>query len=283
MTELRNIALTLEYDGTAFAGSQLQLGTRTVQGELEAAWTKLTGDAVRWSFAGRTDAGVHARGQVANAQVQTSYDLPTIQRALNALGPRDLGVREIHEVPLSFHARFSAWRRDYRYLILNERWPAPLLRTRMLHVPHPLDAKAMDVAIQQLVGEHDFVSFGTVSQGSTVRRCFEARCYQTVRDEHPVVVIEIAANGFLRHMVRAITGTLLQVGLGRLEPDDVGDILRRRDRAAGGAGAAPHGLYLESVRYEQTSHPSFGGPSSAERHIRSVDDWIAGKRISDDN
>ncbi len=250
MTDTRNIALTLEYDGTAFSGSQFQLGTRTVQGELEAAWTKLTGDTIRWSFAGRTDAGVHARGQVANARTETPYDLEAIQRALNALGPRDLGVREIREVPLDFHARFSAWRRDYRYLILNERWPAPLLRTRMLHVPQPLDVEGMDAAIRLLVGEHDFASFGTVSQGSTVRQCFEARCYDTIRDERRLVVIEISANGFLRHMVRAITGTLVQVGLGKLKPADVGTILQRRDRAAGGPGAGPHGLYLESVRYK---------------------------------
>lgn len=249
VTLIRNIALTLEYDGTAFSGSQFQLGTRTVQGELEAAWTKLTGDTIRWSFAGRTDAGVHARGQVANAQTQTLYDLETIQRALNALGPRDLGVREIREVPLDFHARFSAWRRDYRYLILNERWSAPLLHRRMLHVAQTLDVTAMNAAIQLLVGEHDFVSFGTVSNGSTVRRCFEARCFGTVSDERKLVVIEIAANGFLRHMVRAITGTLLQVGSGKLTPTDVGTILERRERAAGGPGAAPHGLYLESVRY----------------------------------
>lgn len=250
MAGIRNIALTLEYDGTAFAGSQFQVGERTVQGELEAAWTKLTGDTLRWSFAGRTDAGVHARGQVANAHTHTSYDLPTIQRALNALGPRDLGVRGIREVPLDFHARFSAWRRDYRYLILNERWPAPLLRTRMLHVPQALDVAAMDDGIRRLVGEHDFVSFGTVSQGSTVRQCFEARCFGMTSDDRQVVVIEISANGFLRHMVRAITGTLVQVGLGKLTPADVSTILQRRDRAAGGPGAAPHGLYLESVRYD---------------------------------
>jgi tRNA pseudouridine38-40 synthase len=198
-------------------------------------------------------------------RAHTRYDVGTIQRALNALGPRDLGVREIREVPLDFHARFSAWRRDYRYLILNERWPAPLVRTRMLHVPQELDVVAMDQGIRMLVGEHDFVSFGAVSHGSTIRRCFEARCFEMVDDGRRIAVIEIAANGFLRHMVRAITGTLVLVGLGRLAPADVRTILERRDRAAGGPAAAPHGLYLESVRYEQPPDVAPNGPRNRWR------------------
>src|SRR4051794_4892306 len=127
MDELRTIALTLEYDGTAFAGSQFQLGARTVQGELERAWAQFTGESVRWTFAGRTDSGVHARGQVAHVRTGCRHSILTIQRALNALLPPDLGIRAAWNAPADFHARFSARQRDYQYMILNDPWPAPLL------------------------------------------------------------------------------------------------------------------------------------------------------------
>lgn len=247
----RNIALTLEYDGTGFSGSQYQLGVRTVQGELEAAWQQFTAEALRWAFAGRTDAGVHARGQVANARSTTQHSLSVIQRAMNAILPADLAVREAREVDREFHARFSAWRRDYRYLILNERWPAPLLRTQMLQVPEPLDVAAMAHAVALLQGEHDFAAFGaaTTDGGSTVRQCFRADCRH---DEHlgrQVITMDLAANGFLRHMVRSVVGTLLLVGRGRLVPADMARILASRERARSGPTAPPHGLYLETVSY----------------------------------
>lgn len=219
-----------------------------MQGELEAAWARLTGEAVRWNFAGRTDAGVHARGQVANARTDTRHSLLTVQRALNALLPRDVAVREAREEQLAFHARFSAWRREYRYVILNETWPAPLLRKRALHVPEPLDTAAMDAAVRRLEGEHDFAAFGTTTGGTTVRQCFSARCRATEQDGRQVVV-ELAANGFLRHMVRAVVGTLLLVGRGRLAASDIDEILASRDRTTAGPNAPPHGLYLEAVRY----------------------------------
>ena len=219
-----------------------------MQGELEAAWTRLTGEAVRWNFAGRTDAGVHARGQVANTHTQTRHSLVTVQRALNALLPGDLAVREAREAQPAFHARFSAWRREYRYVILNERWRAPLLREQSLHVPEPLDVAAMDAAVRRLEGEHDFAAFGTVDGGTTVRRCFQAVCRANEQQGRQIVV-ELAANGFLRHMVRAVVGTLLLVGRGRLAASDIDQILASRDRAAAGPNAPPHGLFLEAVRY----------------------------------
>ncbi len=222
---------------------------RTVQGELERAWTAFTGESIRWNFAGRTDAGVHARGQVANARTATGHSLATIQRALNALLPEDMAVREVSEVPAEFHARFSAWRRDYRYDILNEPWPAPLLRERALHIREALDVEAMHRAIGALEGVHDFAAFGTATGTSTIRWCYHAACYALKRDERRVVTVELAANGFLRHMVRAIVGTLLMVGRGRLATDDLGRILASRDRAAAGPNVPAHGLYLESVRY----------------------------------
>ncbi len=239
----------LEYDGTGFAGSQFQGTARTVQGELERAWSSLTGEAIRWNFAGRTDAGVNARGQVANGRTASRHSTATVQRALNALLPEDLAVREVWEVPWSFHARFSATRRDYRYVILNRRYRSPLERRRALHVPEPLDEVAMHQAVRLLLGEHDFRAFGSVEHGGTVRHCYHATCYATDVDDHRMIYVELAANGFLRHMVRSVVGTLLLVGRGRQAPGTVEEILARRERAAAGPTAPPHGLYLESVRY----------------------------------
>lgn len=222
---------------------------RTVQGELERAWSSLTGETIRWHFAGRTDAGVHARGQVANAHTATQHTLFIIQRALNALLPRDIAIRDAREAPPAFHARFSAWRREYRYLILNEPWPAPLLRTRALHAPETLDVGAMAQAMHVLEGEHDFAAFGVSGGVSTVRRCYVATCTALEQDGRRLLAVDVAASGFLRHMMRAIVGTLLLVGRGRLQPDDMRCILASRDRAAAGPNVPPHGLYLEAVRY----------------------------------
>ncbi len=192
---------------------------------------------------------MHARGQVANTRTATRHGLPTMQRALNALLPCDVAVVKVREVPWDFHARYSAWRRDYRYVILNEPWPGPLLRTAALHVAEPLDAAAMDQAVQLLEGDHDFAAFGTVERGPTVRRCFQAACSVEERDSRRLVVVQLAATGFLRHMVRSVVGTLLLVGRGRLAAADFAQIIASRDRSAAGPTAPAHGLYLEAVYY----------------------------------
>jgi tRNA pseudouridine38-40 synthase len=250
---MRNIALELEYDGTDLVGSQFQTNGRSVQGELEAAWRRLTNESIRWTFAGRTDAGVHARGQVANARTTTHHSLETVQRALNALLPEDISVRRAWEVPLDFHARFSATRRDYRYLLLLEPWRSPLWRHYAVHVRESLAVAAMDEAVRALEGVHDFAAFGSTPDGPTVRECFLARCRESRRDGLRFAVIDLAASGFLRHMVRTIVGTLLLVGRGTLPPGAMAGILARRDRREAGPTAPPHGLYLMSVTYpEQT-------------------------------
>ncbi len=248
---LRNIALELEYDGTELLGSQYQAHGRTVQGELEAAWNRLTKEAIRWTFAGRTDAGVHARGQVANARTQSQLDVATVQRALNALLPRDIGARRAWDVPAEFHARFSAVRRAYRYVLMPDAWRSPLWRRHALQVDRALDVAAMDQAARMLVGVHDFAAFGSLAPGSTVRECFAATCADVEALGYSLIAIDIAANGFLRHMVRTVVGTLLAVGQGRLPPEDVGSILQSRDRSRAGPTAPPHGLYLMSVTYPQ--------------------------------
>lgn len=251
--DMRNIALQLEYDGSDLLGSQFQLNGRTVQGELETAWQKFTGETLRWNFAGRTDAGVHAWGQVANARTATRHSIATVQRALNALLPEDIAVRRAWEVPYAFHARYSAIRRDYRYLLLLEPSRSALLRRRAVHIDLTLDVAAMARAVQILKGVHDFAAFGSTPEGSTVRECFAAECREETENNLPLVVIDLAATGFLRHMVRTVVGTLLQVGRGQRGEEAMARILKSRDRAQAGPTAPAHGLYLMSVTYPENA------------------------------
>jgi tRNA pseudouridine38-40 synthase len=248
---MRNIALVLEYDGTHLVGSQFQANGRTVQGELEAAWHSLTGEQARWTFAGRTDAGVHALGQVANLRTATHLDLPTIQRALNALLPADIAVRRTWEAAQHFHARYSATRRSYRYLLLTERWRSPLLCQRAWHLAEPLEVRSMAQALKLLEGMHDFAAFGSTPQGPTVRECFVAECRTFEQNGLQILAVDLEASGFLRHMVRTIVGTLVLVGQGKQTVEDMERILKSRDRAQAGPTAPPHGLYLMSVTYPE--------------------------------
>jgi tRNA pseudouridine38-40 synthase len=247
---MRNVALRIEYDGADFVGSQWQNNGRSVQGALESAWEQLTGERRRVTLAGRTDAGVHARGQVANVRTETRHDTATIVRGLNGNLPDDVAVLGAREVPLDFHARHTANRREYRYAIDNAPVAAPLLRHHAAHVAKPLDITVMNRALAAIGGTHDFAPFSDGPQeGSTVRTCYEARCESAELWGQPVVTVDIAANAFLRHMVRNIVGTLLLVGEGRLGIDGLAMVLadsgRRRPRAL----APAHGLYLLSVRY----------------------------------
>jgi tRNA pseudouridine38-40 synthase len=247
---MRNVALLIEYDGTDFVGSQWQNNGRTVQGALESAWEQFSGERRRVTLAGRTDAGVHARGQVANVQTATRHDETTIVRGLNGNLPDDVAVLAAQLVVNDFHARHSAVRREYRYVIDNARVAAPLLRRHATHVSKPLDIVAMNTALDAIIGTHDFAPFSDGAQeGSTIRTCFAARCTPVDGWGQPVVLVDIAANAFLRHMVRNIVGTLLLVGDGRLGVDGLALVLadsrRRRPRAL----APAHGLYLMAVRY----------------------------------
>jgi tRNA pseudouridine38-40 synthase len=247
---MRNIALRIEYDGTDFVGSQWQNNGRSVQGELEGAWEQLTQQRQRVNMAGRTDAGVHARGQVANVRTETKLDLATLQRGLNAILPEDVGVLEVWEVPHDFHARHTAIRRDYRFLIDNGPVAAPLLRRHAIHSPRQLQIAAMQSALEELLGRHDFVAFaGGQQEGSTVRTCYVANCQPIDLWGQPLIAVDLAANAFLRHMVRNIVGTLLLVGEGKLNAEGFAAILAGRDRRKAGRTAPAHGLYLMSVSY----------------------------------
>jgi tRNA pseudouridine38-40 synthase len=247
---MRNIALRIEYDGTDFVGSQWQNNGRTVQGELEGAWEQLTQARRRVNMAGRTDAGVHARGQVANVRTETELDLATIQRGLNAILPEDVGVQSAWEVPYDFHARHTAIRRDYRYLIDNGPSAAPLLRRHTASITRRLDVAAMHQALEVLLGTHDFAAFaGGPQEGSTIRTCYMASCLLAEVWGQPLIAIDLAANAFLRHMVRNIVGTLLLVGEGKLNAASFAAVLAGRDRRKAGRTAPAHGLYLMSVSY----------------------------------
>jgi len=247
---MRNIALRIEYDGTDFVGSQWQNNGRSVQGALEEAWERLTQERRRVNMAGRTDAGVHARGQVANVRTETALDLATLKRGLNAILPEDVGVLDVWEVDLDFHARHTAIRRDYRFLIDQGSVASPLLRRHAIHHPWPVDLAATQQALDVLLGTHDFVAFAAgVQEGSTVRTCYLAHCQAAELWEQPLLTIDLAANAFLRHMVRNVVGTLLLVGEGKLNVAGFAAILAGRDRRKAGRTAPAHGLYLMSVSY----------------------------------
>ncbi len=247
---MRTILLVLEYDGTDFAGFQVQPGQRTVQQELESAVARVTGQQIRIKGAGRTDAGVHATGQVASLITSSHLDVETLARALNANLPPDVTVRQAREVPEGFHARFSARSRAYRYWVWNAPSPTPLGRRYSYHWPRPVDLDSMSAAAATLVGTHDFASFAGAAdasrtEGNTVRTLIRLAC----RRQGDLVEFEVEANAFLPKMVRNIVGTLLLVGSGKLRVEQVGEMLEAKRRAAAGPTAPARGLCLVEVRY----------------------------------
>lgn len=245
---MRNIKLVVQYDGTAYAGFQVQPQARTIQGELEKQCSAICGQPVRIIGAGRTDAGVHALGQVVNVRTEGTVPTESIPAALNSLLPDDIVVTAAEEVPEAFHAQRDAVGKVYRYTILNRDTPSAFLRDVAWHVPEPLDVDAMSRAGEGLVGEHDFSSFAA-SGGeakSSVREVRRLDC----RREGDLVRCDLEASGFLYKMARNIVGTLVQVGRGRLRAEQVGEILAARDRSAAPATAPPQGLCLLRVMFE---------------------------------
>jgi tRNA pseudouridine38-40 synthase len=243
------LRLTVEYDGEAYQGWQLQPDAPTVQAVLEAALATALREPVRVRGAGRTDAGVHARGQVAAVRVsQVPADLAKLQKSLNALTPDDVAVRELAVVGDDFDPRRQARSRVYEYRILNAPAPSPFWRRHAWHVPRALDVDAMSAAAAVLVGEHDFAGFRAADAEvlrSTVRRALVSR----IDREDELLVYRIEATAFLKHMVRNIVGTLVEVGSGARPAADVAAVLASRDRGRAGPTAPPHGLCLVAVRY----------------------------------
>ena len=239
--------LVLEYDGTNYHGWQIQPNLPTIQATIEAAIRTVAQHDVDVIGAGRTDAGVHALGQVAHFATTARLTAEEWQRALNGLLPPDIAVLAVEPAPDSFHARFSAKSKLYRYLILTRVHRSALSRSKVLHYPYPLDLAAMQDAARALVGTHDFSSFqGSPTDAENPVCTITHLTIERFGDE---IRFEVESNRFLKQMVRAIMGTLLEVGRGKLKAGDVAGILAARDRTKAGPTAPAHGLYLVRVAY----------------------------------
>jgi len=245
----RNIKLTISYDGSFFQGWQVQASGRTVQGVLEETLSKILGGSPRSIAAGRTDAGVHALGQVVNVRTDSTIPVEALKRALNSLLPEDVVVHAVVDVPGDFHARYLAKSKRYVYIIDASPDPSPFLSRYTLKVNYHLNIPVMQQAALTFIGEHDFAAFMGVGSPvkSSIRQVTVSEL--VLKDTRLYYIIE--GSGFLRHMVRNIVGTLLLVGRGSLSPEDVVGIIQSRDRSKAGPTAPPQGLYLVAVNYEE--------------------------------
>jgi len=245
---VRNIKLTIEYDGTAYHGWQIQPGLRTIQGVIKEQIAQITQGEVNLIGAGRTDAGVHALGQVANFQTESAIDLTALQRGLNSLLPADIVVKGVEEVEEGFHARFSAHSKVYEYHILNQPYPSALRRHYAWFIPHDLDLPSMKKCGKLLIGSHDFSSFRASGDESrhSIREIIRLEIEQR---EDNLIVIVIEANAFLREMVRSIVGTLVDVGRGKTSFAEFKEIFAAHDRRQAGMTAPAQGLFLVEVKY----------------------------------
>jgi tRNA pseudouridine38-40 synthase len=246
----RWLKLTVAYDGSAYAGWQIQPDQPTVQGVLQQAWRELTQETVRLTAAGRTDAGVHALGQVVGVETATRLTNDDLHRGLNALLPEDVAVIAIETARDGFHATHDAIGKRYRYQLCSSRTPPVFDRRYVWHFPHALDTDAMHRAGQALVGRHDFASFESAGseRPDTVRTIYELIVSRDATADR--ITIEVAGDGFLYNMVRAIVGTLLEVGRGTRDEGWPAEVLATCDRRRAGQTAPPQGLFLVGVDYE---------------------------------
>lgn len=247
---MRNLKLTIAYDGTNYAGWQVQK-LKTVQETIEKALEKILQEKVKLIASGRTDSGVHALGQVANFKTDSKLFPDNIQKALNSCLPKDIVVKKVEDVALEFHARYSATSKSYRYTILNRKVRSPLDRHYAAFIPYPLDIRSMQDAAVHLVGRHDFRSFqAKAGEGNSTRTIKSLG----VKKRGRFIYIDIEADGFLYNMVRNIVGTLIEVGRGKLKANGTMKILKARKRSRAGPTAPPEGLCLVRVRYTQNKN-----------------------------
>lgn len=251
---MRTLKLTIEYDGTAFHGWQIQAdGTRTVQGALEICLQKILQHSLRVYGSGRTDSGVHAKGQVAHIHTSSTIPTPALMRAMNTYLPSDITISGITEAPENFHAQFGAVRKMYRYTILNRPEPSALAARFATHIPYPLHAGRMRRAARCFRGIHDFRSFVASNPArrdqsqDTRRQVFRSQ----ITTQGDFILYDIEANGFMYKMVRNLVGTLICAGAGTLTTRQVKDILRAKDRNSAPDTAPPQGLCLMHVTYPQ--------------------------------
>jgi len=244
---MRHLVLTISFDGTDYAGSQIQKNAPTVQGVLEKVLSRLLKEKVRLLAAGRTDAGVHAFSHVISFKTNSGIPLLALKRALNSLLPQDIVVKKVKEAPLSFHPRYEAVLKRYRYTLRNHPSRSPFDRFYTAYCPDPLNVAAMQRAAHYLIGRRNFKSFQAKDKRErpsirNIRRL-------SIRKISPYVTIDIEGDGFLYKMVRNIVGTLLEVGRGKRTPSDIKTILSQKDRSKAGRTAPARGLCLMGVRY----------------------------------
>ena len=245
---MRNIKLTIEYDGKDFNGWQKQPNKLNIQGTIEQAIKCVTGEDVELNASGRTDAGVHALGQVANFKTNSQIPIEKFAIAINSKLKRSIVIKKAEEVDEKFHSRLSCKKKTYRYIINNTEEGSAIYRNLETHIQPKLDVEKMNQAVKYFEGEHDFKAFkasGT-SNKSSIRTIYEAKVYK----KEDRIYIELTGNGFLYNMVRIIAGTLVDVGIGKIEPEKVAEIIESKKRENAGKTLPPNGLYLLNVIYE---------------------------------
>ena len=245
---MRNIKLTIEYDGKDFNGWQKQPNKLNIQGTIEQAIKNITGEDVELNASGRTDAGVHALGQVANFKTNSEIPIEKFAIAINSKLKKSIVIKKAEEVDERFHSRLNCKRKTYRYIINNSPEGTAIYRYLETHIPQKLDIKKMEQALKYFEGEHDFKAFkasGTSSK-SSVRTIYKTQIYK----KEDRIIIELTGNGFLYNMVRIIAGTLVDVGLGKIEPQQIENIIKEKKRENAGKTLPPNGLYLVSVEYQ---------------------------------
>ncbi|MDQ7094137.1 tRNA pseudouridine(38-40) synthase TruA [Desulfosporosinus sp. PR] len=250
---MRNIRLNVAYDGTNYHGFQRQIETAgpTVQGTLETIWTRLVDEKVTLAMAGRTDAGVHASGQVVSFTTEARIPEDKIPKAFNSLLPKDIRILQAEAVPFEFSARWSATWKRYDYRIENKRIPDVFKRLYAWHVPIPLDLSQMQIAANFLEGRHNFKTFAAAGGDS---KTFERTLYRCrIQTDRDLIRVSCVGDGFLYHMVRIIVGTLVEVGKGRIFPEEIPDILASQERKRARVIAPAHGLTLTYVSYTDES------------------------------
>lgn len=245
---MRNIKLTIEYDGKCYNGWQKQPDKLNIQGEIEKAIYNITQEKVDLIGSGRTDAGVHALGQVANFKTNSALPIEKLALAINSQLKSSIIIKKAEEVGERFHSRYTAKQKTYRYIINNSKTGTAIYRNLEYCFPVKLNVEKMVEAAKYFEGEHDFKAFkssGTSGKNS-VRTIYKAE----VRQDGERIIIELTGNGFLYNMVRIISGTLLDVGLGKIEPNEIPDIIEKKDRTKAGKTLPAHGLYLVKVQYK---------------------------------
>lgn len=244
---MRNIKLTIEYDGKSFNGWQKQPNKLNIQGEIERAIEELTGEKINLIASGRTDAGVHALGQIANFKTESNIPIDKFAIAINSKFKKSIVIKNAEEVDERFHSRYSVKEKTYRYTINNSKYGTALYRDMEYHFPIKLNVEKMKEGIKYFEGEHDFSAFkasGTSSK-SSVRKIYKTKLYEA----NDRIYIELTGNGFLYNMIRIIAGTLVDVGLEKIKPEDIKEIIESKDRKKAGKTLPPQGLCLIEVKY----------------------------------